>query len=369
MVYSPRSIEEHTAGALPNCVMRWAPTVERERRLGVYDRAANEVGAVHVRVEGEHPIGFCGRLAEPANTTDFRLYLPDLLEHYLSRGGTFLVGPIGPADLDVLAARHQLVVIANGRHGFGDLFPRDPARSPHQVPPRHLTAGLYRGVSWPDPAGVEFTVVPGMGEIFQVSFHSFDGPISALTVEGRPGSPLAELSQFDQVRAPREFEGALLEILRTYAPMLAARVDSASFGLTRPVDLLQGRLTPVVRRAWTPLGGGAFAIAIGDAWALHDPIAAQGANLGSRCAFVLGEAIAAGGPFDERFCREAEELLWQAASAPTILSNALLAPPTEAMAGLLIRASQDGGAADEFARGFGDPEGLLKLLTGEPARL
>jgi hypothetical protein len=163
-VYSPRSVEEHRTGRLPNCVMRWAPTVDRERELGVYRREGNVVGAVHVRVAAAHPLGFCGHLAGPANTTDFRLYLPDLLEDYQSRGGRLVVGPVGSGDLQALGRRHDLVVVANGRDGFGGLFPRDPARSPHQTPPRHITAGLYHGVAWPDPPGLSSRSSPGWGK-------------------------------------------------------------------------------------------------------------------------------------------------------------------------------------------------------------
>jgi 2-polyprenyl-6-methoxyphenol hydroxylase-like FAD-dependent oxidoreductase len=108
-------------------------------------------------------------------------------------------------------------------------------------------------------------------------------------------------------------------------------------------------------------------MAVGDAWILTDPIAAQGANLGSRCAFILGEAISAGGPYGERFCRETEDVLWRAAEAPTILSNALLEPPTEPVVDLLLRASQDQTLADQFGRGFGEPDRLQAMLAGEPA--
>lgn len=105
----------------------------------------------------------------------------------------------------------------------------------------------------------------------------------------------------------------------------------SSFGLTRPLDLLQGALTPVVRQSWAALGDGRHALAIGDAWILNDPVAAQGANLGSRCAFALGEAVAGGGPYDEPFRRRVAGLLWAAAEVPTTLSNAVLAaaPPPQ----------------------------------------
>jgi hypothetical protein len=278
-----------------------------------------------------------------------------------------VVGPCDPADLERLAWRHDLVVVAAGRDGFGGLFPRDPARSPHTAPARHVTAGLYHGVAWPDPPGPDLTIIPGVGEIFELSFHSFDGPVTALSIEAVPGGPLARLSEFSYDDEPIAFQAALLDVLETFAPVVHQRVDRSAFGLTRPEDLLQGRLTPVVRRAWAPLGEGKHAVAIGDAWILNDPIAAQGANLGSRCAFLLGEAIAAGGPYDESFCRSAADRLWEAAAAPTMLSNALLEPPTEPVIDVLVQASRDQAVADHFVSGFGDPEGMLAMLSAEPA--
>lgn len=145
------------------------------------------------------------------------------------------------------------------------------------------------------------------------------------------------------------------------------QVDSSSFGLTGQLDVLQGRLLPVVRQAWTPLDEGKHALAIGDAWILNDPVAAQGANLGSRSAALLAELIEAGGPYDEAFCRQADSRLWGAAVAPTMLSNALLEPPTPAVIDVLVRAAQDSTFADRFASGFGDPEGMLAMFTPEPA--
>jgi hypothetical protein len=366
-VYSPQSPAQLRAGRLPNLVYRWAPTVERERQLGVDVRPDHAVGAVHVGVAGDPPLGFCGRLSQPARPTDFRLYLPVLLERFEGRGGRVVVGPCEPSDLGRLARRHELVVVAAGRDGFGGVFPRDPARSPHDRPARHITAGLYHGVPWPEPAGANLVLVPAAGEIFRLSFHSFDGPVTALSLEAVPGGPMDRLSGIDYEENPSAFEAMVLALLETFAPAIAERIDRGRFGVTRPADLLQGRLVPVVRRAWAALGDDGYAVAIGDAWILNDPIAAQGANVGSRCAFVLGAAIAAGGPYDEAFCRGVEARLWDAAAAPTMLSNALLEPPAPPVVDLLGRATHDQATADRFAAGFADPEAMLALLAGAAA--
>ncbi len=167
---------------------------------------------------------------------------------------------------------------------------------------------------------------------------------------------------------PKAFESKLLDTIRNFAPSIWERVSPSEFGLTRPVDIIKGRLTPVVRRGSAEIANRKFAIAVGDAWILNDPIAAQGANLGSRCAFVLGDAIASGGPYDEGFCRGVEESLWAAARAPTMLSNALLEPPPPNVVELLGRASVDQETADKFANGFGEPEAFLGMLAGQPAQ-
>lgn len=369
-VYAPQSLEQHRSGRLPNCVVRWAPTLDRERELGVFHWPDNLMTTLHFRVAtfpGEPPVAFSGRLTRPANTTDFRLYLPALYEDYERRGGRVVVGQCPPAELGRLAARHELVVIAAGRDGFGGIFPRDGSRSPHEHPPRRITAGLFRGIVWPEPAGIDFVLVPGGGEILQIPFHSFDGPITALAVNASPGGPLDVLSGLRYDDDPTRFEKALVELLDNFAPSIRSRLDQSSFGLNRPDDLLQGRLVPVVRRAWAALGDGRHAVAIGDAWILNDPVAAQGANLGSRCAFLVGEAIAGGGPYDAAFCRRLETRLWEAAEAPTMLSNALLEPPPPAVIDLLVRAGRDQALADRFVSGFGDPEGMLATFAAEPA--
>jgi hypothetical protein len=365
-VYAAEPVERLRGGRLTNSVVRYAPTLERERRLGVSHREPDLIGTIHVRVAGDRPLAFCGRLPAPGNTTDFRIYLPGLLEYYGRRGGQVVIAPCGPADLPALGERHELVVVAAGRDGFGGVFHRDPERSPYDRPQRRITVGLYTGVASTEPSGVEFTVIPGLGEIFQMPFHSFDGPVSVVCVEGVPGTPLADLSGLDYEQDPRVFVSGLLDVLHRHAPALHERIDQSVFMPTQPADLLQGGLTPVVRRNSVALGEGRHALALGDAWIVHDPIAAQGANLGSRCASVLGEMIAAGGPYDERFCRAAEQRLWAAAQAPTVLSNALLAPPPPHVADVLRRASEDQQVADRFCAGFGEPESLLDMLSSEP---
>lgn len=131
------------------------------------------------------------------------------------------------------------------------------------------------------------------------------------------------------------------------------------------------------------MGGGRFALAVGDTYVTHDPIAGQGANAASREAWALGELITAqaraGRPFDEAFCAAADRRLWEVTEAAAELSNALLQPPPPHALQLLVAAAQSRAVADAFMHGFDDPRtlrdafkspaGTAAFLRGVEARM
>jgi 2-polyprenyl-6-methoxyphenol hydroxylase-like FAD-dependent oxidoreductase len=153
-----------------------------------------------------------------------------------------------------------------------------------------------------------------------------------------------------------------LDLLREHAPPIYARIDPAAFGLTRPLGLLQGAITPTVRQGYVRLDNGAFAMAIGDVQVANDPLIAQGANTASRSAWTLGEAILEGGTYDEHFCRHAAERIWAYAQGVTEWSNFMLQPPPPHIIDVLVAAAQNQAIADAFADGFADPLPTWELL-------
>ncbi len=244
-----------------------------------------------------------------------------------------------------------------------ELFPRDRARSPFSQPPRVLTAGLYHGVAFPEPLGVSFNVSPGAGEIFQAPFFSFDGRVSTIMVEALPGSPLEVLRHLRYEDDPEAFEATLLRLLAEHAPAIRERVDDRHFGLTRPADLLQGAITPTVRRAWARVDDDRYAVAVGDAWVLNDPIVGQGANLGSHSAWTLGRAIVGSETYDESFCRRVEREMWGYAESVTNFTNAFLLPPPAHVVELLGAAASDRDVADALISNFADPPAMWRTIA------
>ena len=362
-LWTDRTPDQIRAGRLLNLVARFEPTLARERALGVnhWDFPDFAMVSAHVDVVGT-PIAFRGDLDQPARFVDFRIYLARLLEDYAERGGRVVVDPAPVAGALAAGSDHALVVVAGGRES-SSVFPRDPVRSPYDAPQRVLCAGTFRGIAFPDPLGLSFNISPGAGEVFQSPIFSFDGRVSGVLFEGIPGGPFERLVHMRYEDDPVAFEAEVLRLFRDHAPSVYDRVEKAEFGLTRPVDLLQGAITPTVRRTWVRQDSGTYAIAVGDAWVVNDPLTGQGANLGSHCAWVLADAIVADGVYDELFCRLVEERMWQMAGPVTEWSNAFLQPPPEHVLELLGAATADKAVADALIGGFADPQAMWRRLA------
>jgi hypothetical protein len=134
----------------------------------------------------------------------------------------------------------------------------------------------------------------------------------------------------------------------------------------------------VVRRGYVPLEAGRYAVAIGEAHVQNDPVLGQGANAASHAAWVLGEAILGGGPFDEAFCRRVEAAIWDFTRYVTEWTNAALQPPPAHAVAVFAAASQEKAIADQLVDNFaaparnwaifGSPEGAAAFLArfGQP---
>jgi hypothetical protein len=121
------------------------------------------------------------------------------------------------------------------------------------------------------PLKFMFQLSPGHGEIFENQYITLGGVVPSLLIEAIPGGALEPITRMRYEDDPARFDAALLDAVLTHAPLTAERVARASFGLAGPRDYLIGAVTPVVRRAYAPLGGGRFALALGDLHITHDP--------------------------------------------------------------------------------------------------
>jgi 2-polyprenyl-6-methoxyphenol hydroxylase-like FAD-dependent oxidoreductase len=285
-----------------------------------------------------------------------RIYQATLLEDFATRGGRVVIDMLQANDLTQLAEKHDLLVVAAGRDSLVELFPRQPERSPFDQPQRRLVGAFYRGLGRSQPPTVVYNIAPGHGEIFSVPFHSMLGPMSNILIEAVPGQALEPITRLRYEDDPQRFNTTVLELLREHAPPLYDLIDKEAFGVTRAQDIIQGAITPTVRRGYAQLGSGKFVLALGDVHILNDPVLGQGANLASRCAFLLGEALLAAGAITEEFCQKVEQRLWEAGQAATMWTNATLQPPLPHAVQVLAAAAQSRTIADEISDNFNNPE-------------
>jgi 2-polyprenyl-6-methoxyphenol hydroxylase-like FAD-dependent oxidoreductase len=369
-LYTEKTAGQILAGRLPSVVTRLDHTRQRERALGVdhWDDPGLGVFCIHFYAGGEQPIAFRGDFAQPGSTVDMRLYCATLLRDFEERGGQVVAGAVQAADVAELSERHDLMVVSSGRGSLADLFPRLPERSPYTAPQRLLCAGIFRGIACPDPRGVSYHIAPGQGEIFESPIYGFEPGQSALLFEGIPGGAFEVLMKMRYEDGPSRFEKTVLHLLRQHAPATCARINPRRFALIEPQDLLQGAITPTVRRGYAPLGNGKFALALGDAHVVNDPILGQGANAASYAAWTLGKAIVEDIAFDEWFCHGVEQRLWEYLRDVTEWTNFMLQPPPPHVLGLLAAAARDQAVADAFVNNFNAPRrGWEMVATPEGA--
>ena len=116
-------------------------------------------------------------------------------------------------ELDQLGDRHDLVVVASGRGGFGEVFPVVPTAHPHGAASDPLRGPLHR-VAYTEPLGVTFAVSPGHAEIIEIPIQTFEGNATTLLFECVPGGDLEALARTPYSDDPKAHERLALEKLR-----------------------------------------------------------------------------------------------------------------------------------------------------------
>jgi 2-polyprenyl-6-methoxyphenol hydroxylase-like FAD-dependent oxidoreductase len=215
---------------------------------------------------------------------------------------------------------------------------------------------------------VSINFVPGHGELIEIPLLSFDGLATALLFEACPGSPLFELVNVTYGGDPALFHRVVLGALRAHFPRTFERVDLARFGLTRPLDYLQGVLTPMLREDWVRLPNGRIAISLGDAHAAIDPVMGQGANVASYAAWQLGQAIVADAVYDDVFAAAVAARRAEFVEGASDWTNLMLRQPLpEHLVSLLGDMPYSRSLADEFTANFAAPDKQWRALA-TPAR-
>lgn len=362
-VFTDRRPEEYAGMRLLNTVAHHAVTIDREDALGVNHWPSDEEGYFghhyFIGVQPE-PIRFYGDLHQPSRAVDYRIYQPRLMEDFLERGGQIEYREIRGEEVSALSARFDLMVVCTGKGPFGQMFQHDPQHSPFDRPQRALCVGLFKGIRQRAERAVTMYFSPGAGEMIEIPTLTFNGMQNALVIENIIGGDLEVLAKTRYEDDPRAFIELLLTKLRQHYPDCTDRIDEGEFDLANgPLDILQGGVTPTVRKSHVFLEGGKLAVSLGDVHAMVDPVLGQGANMASYAALVLGEEIVRQDVYDERFIehvnqRRQDRVLGATRWTNFMLTNLRLMPAElQQFIGAL---SQNRAMADEFTDNFNYPE-------------
>ncbi len=300
------------------CMFDASLRIERDLGLNQWEAACPPVEGIglavpHPERPGHKLIDWAARLDRPAQAVDQRIKMPAWMELFAARGGRLLIQDGGVAELELLAASHDLVLLAAGKGDVVKLFERDAARSRFDKPQRALALTYVHGMR-PAPvfSRVAFNLIPGVGEYFVFPALTHSGPCEIMVFEGVPGGPM---DCWRDIRTPQDHLARSLDILRTFLPWEAERC--AAVELTDANGILAGSFAPTVRKPVMTLPSGRLVLGLGDAVVTNDPITGQGSNNATKACAVYLEAILARGdqPFTAEWMRQTFERFWDYASA------------------------------------------------------
>lgn len=367
-IYTNRTPEEVRDGRVMNSVAHMHVTLALEEDLGINHWTEDQYYYdVHYHYNGwGDERTFQGYFSAPSRTLDYRIYLPQLMQDFVDRGGHIEYQNLSVADIQDLSEQHDLVVVSTGKGEIGAMFPKRADKSPYDRPQRQLAVGFWKGVRRHERNGVEISVIPGVGELLAIPMWSFSGDVTALLFESVPGGPQEILAQQKYDEDPEAYRQLTLKMLKTHHPTVFERIDESAFQLQSDKDLLQGGVTPVLREDYARLPNGKFLLALGDVHLTMDPVQAQGANSTAYSARVVGDAILEDDVFDEQFMKKVASRRAERLEAASDWINIMIQSPTSPqIPALFSEMVNNPELANEFTENFNYPIRQITLLGSE----
>ncbi len=359
-VVTNRTPDDVRKGKVMSSQCMFDPALQVERDLGINDweemcPPVEGIGFAvpHPEQAGAKVIDWSARLDKYAQAVDQRVKMPVWLEQIEARGGKVVIQDAGIAELETLAATHDLVLLAAGKGEVVRLFERDASRSPFDKPQRALALTYVHGlVPTANYSRVSFNLIPGVGEYFVFPAYTHSGACDIMVFEGVPGGPL---DCWRDVKTPQEHLAVSKRFLDTFLPWEGERARHVE--LTDANGILAGSFAPTVRKPVITLPSGRMILGVGDAVVTNDPITGQGSNNAAKAAKVYLDAILAHGDraFTREFMEQTFERYWDYAQWVVQWTNSLLTPPPPHVLQLLGAAGALPTLASTVANGFNHP--------------
>ncbi|BAL24180.1 styrene monooxygenase/indole monooxygenase family protein [Azoarcus sp. KH32C] len=375
-IITNRTAEDVWSGKVMSSQFMFDPAlqIERDWKMDLWEADCPQVSGVNLSIPVPHgaakpAVDWNASLYAYGQSVDQRVKMSGWMKEFERRGGELRIENVGIPELEALAQRHELVLLAGGKGEIVNLFGRNDARSPVRQPMRQLALSYVTGMKRHDrQESINFNLIPGVGEYFVFPALTTKGgsetqACDIMVFEGVPGGPM---DCWGDVKSPEQHLEKSLEILRTFVPWEYER--SRDCQLTDANGNLSGRITPTVRNAVLTLPSGRKIMGLGDAILVNDPITGQGSNNATKSAKHYFDAIVARGhaAFDEAWMHLTFDALYEGYAEKVIRwTNSLLFPPPAYIVKLLSAAQQSPSLASRIANGFNDPRDFAEYWFDE----
>lgn len=346
-----RSQDEIRDGRIMSTQVHFGSTRAREKRYQLpKGKEENLLESIHITI-GTQKL-FVGMLKEPALSVDQRLYYY-CMNDLEKQGVAFQLKRVEKEYMESLIEEYDLVIDCTGKSGPLFPFPIENDLSPFHLPQRKCIVGYFTGINPIQPLGINVTVLPGKGEMFEITAVTEQGTVTILFVTAVPET---ELDAFKGIKDAQAFTQQMKEITQHFFPDIYSRLNKEQFTLCDHKAFLQIAVTPIIRRPYGTFHD-KLVLACGDSVFLNDPISGQGCNLSSYCAEQLADTLieykhsAWDSQLGETYWNRTKPFVTQV----TEWTNAMTQPLPEHIVQLLMEGVQNQEIANGVAEWFADP--------------
>ncbi|MDN4072039.1 styrene monooxygenase/indole monooxygenase family protein [Fictibacillus terranigra] len=348
-----RTPEQLRSGRIMSTQVHFGPTRAREERFHMPKWESNSlIESIHITV-GDQKL-FAGMLEKTGLSVDQRLAYSRYAEDLERAGVSFQQRKVEKEDIEELRDEFDLVIDCTGKNGPLVPFPIEKELTPFQNPQRKSIVGYFKGVKPISPLGVNVTVIPELGEMFEIPSETEYGPVTILFITAVPEGPL---DMFKGIKTPEAFTIKMREAVEMFFPHIHERIVDLEFALCDENGFLQIAITPEVRIPYLNKNGRLY-LGCGDSVILNDPITGQGSNLSSYCAEKLSDLLIEhkhADNWDEEMGRLYWERIKPFVKEVTEWTNAMIQPLPGHIVQMLLSAAEDQQKADKIARWFENP--------------
>ncbi|MCM3718836.1 styrene monooxygenase/indole monooxygenase family protein [Fictibacillus phosphorivorans] len=352
-VVHANSTEKVRTGRVMSTQVHFGPTRTRESRFHMPKWDDHQsIKSIHMTI-GKQKL-FAGMLKKDALSVDQRHYYSTCMKDLASKGVTFLHLKLTNEHLDRLIEDYDLVIDCTGKSGPLFPFPIIQELSPFDKPQRKCITGYFLGIEPNEPLGVNVTVLPGSGEMFEIPAVTEEGPVTILFIMAVPDK---ELDTFKGITSSNEFTMHMKQCVQNFFPDIYKRLNTEEFALIDENAFLQIAINPKIRKPYVTYKD-KFVVGCGDSVFLNDPITGQGCNLSSYCVEQLFETLIdyKHDQWDENLGESYWNRTKDFVTEITEWTNAMTQPLPEHVVQILLKGAENQEQADRIAEWFENPK-------------